>query len=104
MSKTIYEILEDTRKNRGLSQRRAADALDTTPTTWRSWSRGQIPGWVWIVPFAEFTGQPREAIINAIAEQARASVALHNVDTRPVEWFPRPIDFQVDTATLVAAA
>jgi transcriptional regulator with XRE-family HTH domain len=32
------------------------------------------------------------------------TVSAHNPRSVDVGWFPRPIDFQVDTATLVAAA
>jgi hypothetical protein len=91
MSQTIIELLEETRKDRGFSQRRAAEELPTTTTTWRSWSRGQIPGWEWLEPFIKFTGQSREVVVEAIAEQARRSPIIHV----PSIWFGRPIDFLI---------
>lgn len=72
MSQTISEVLEETRRNKGLSQRRAAEELPTTTTTWRGWRRGeQIPGWEWLDPFCQWTGRTDDEIIDAIAEQVR---------------------------------
>lgn len=100
MSQTIYELLEDTRREKGLSQRRAAEQLPTTPTTWRQWSRGQVPGWEWLTVFCEFTGLGEDDVIDAIAEQAKQTA--HN--PRDVVWVARPIHHLRRPATLTVAA
>jgi len=65
---TIAELLEDARDRRGLSQRKAADWLGTTPRTWKDWQRGQAPGTKWAKSFAEFTGQDEAYILRRLIE------------------------------------
>lgn len=103
-AKTIYEILEEVRKDKGLSQRQACAELKTTTTTWRNWGRGQTPGWDWEKKFIEFTGLSRDEIVDAIAEHARRHPDfVHSLSRvplsgrsadyrRPPGWDGRPND------------
>lgn len=65
---TISEVLEAARVERGISQRKTAVELDTTPGTYRQWLRGQVPGLDRLEAFMEFTGHPKVDILLAIAE------------------------------------
>lgn len=65
---TIAKMLEDARIRRGLSQRRAAEWLHTTPRTWKDWQRGQAPGARWAGGFAEFTNQDEAYILRRLFE------------------------------------
>lgn len=96
--KSIIEVLEETRKDRGLSQRSASEALGTTPTTWRNWLRGQIPGWDWLEAFEAWTGLPRDEIIGAIAEHARRHPDFVS-PLRPVPSGRRNVDYGTNDPT-----
>ena len=63
---TIADLLEEARKERGLSQRRTADVLDTTPTTYRNWLRGQVPSLDKVAAFMDFTGRDKLDVVMAI--------------------------------------
>ncbi len=65
---TIAGLLEEARKRRGLSVRKAARLLGTTETTWRAWQRGQNPGTKWAGRFAEFTDQDEAYILRRLLE------------------------------------
>jgi transcriptional regulator with XRE-family HTH domain len=55
------------------------------------------PGYGFFLAASTVTGQP----VDWFTVTRELS---HNLRSVNVGWFPRPIDFQVDTATLVAAA
>jgi transcriptional regulator with XRE-family HTH domain len=60
------QMLEEARKEKGLSQLRAAVALDTSPTTYRSWLRGQRPDWDRVDTLVEFIGRDEADILRAL--------------------------------------
>lgn len=98
---TIGQLLERARKEKGLSQRKAADELGTTPTTYRSWLRGQVPGFNRVSKFVEFTGQTKLDILLAIVEaeerampgQLRRPGVVTDINSKRVRaaWADRPI-------------
>lgn len=60
------QMLEEARKEKGLSQVRAAVALDTSPTTYRQWLRGQRPDWERVPVLVEFIGREEGDILRAL--------------------------------------
>lgn len=67
----LGELLEETRKKRGLPVLRAAEMLKTTPPTYRAWRRGQLPQIGFVPEIAVFTSRDEDEILRLLLEDAR---------------------------------
>lgn len=88
---TIRDLLEEAREDQGLSQRGAAAALGTTPTTYRAWMRGQRPGWDRVPKFVEFTGKSEVDVVLSILPTSDKPEYLRGI-LRTVRSAMRPND------------
>lgn len=59
-------MLEEARRAKGLSRLKAAAVLQTSPHTYRSWLRGQRPGYDWLPILIDFIDRDEAEIFRAV--------------------------------------
>ena len=64
----IAQMLEEARIDKGLSRNKAAAELETSPTTYRQWMRGQRPDLARVFTLARFADESVEDVVKKMID------------------------------------